>query len=126
GTCNFSYTVKNSEGTLSASANVTVTFPVATGLSVAVGDGKDKTIQITDYKWIIEEDRTFYINPNCTSNPPAAGCPSAGSGIVPTFGTNFHTSSMPFVAQGCTGPKSCEGGQTVLGVKSVCDVGDGV
>ncbi len=46
--------------------------------------------------------------------------------LLPTFGTNFHTSHMPFVAQGCTGPVSCEGGQTMLGNPAICDVGNGV
>ena len=72
-------------------------------------------LAVQDYRWIIEEDRTFYVDPNCASNPPPAGCPGASAGIVPTFGTNFATSHMPFIAQGCTGPISCEGGQTVLG-----------
>src|SRR5581483_6255247 len=75
---------------------------------------------------IIEEDRTFYINPNCVQNPPPAGCPTQANGTVPTLGVNFHTSYMPFVAQGCTGPVSCEAGQTVLNVPSVCDVSNGV
>ena len=83
-------------------------------------------LTITDYRWVIEEDRTFYIDPNCTTNPPAAGCPTAASGLVPTLGVNFHTSQMPFVAQGCTGPLSCEAGQTVLGSPVVCDVSNGV
>src|SRR5256884_8128991 len=127
---------------------VTITFAPATGLAVTVLDGKDvlaaktdPTITpsvITDYRWIIEEDRTFYVNPNCTTNPPAAGCPGATTpgitgtpGIVPTFGTNFHTSYMPLIATGCTGPLSCEGGQmffnpaTGTHVNAVCDVGNG-
>src|SRR2546430_6212612 len=57
---------------------------------------------------------------------PPTGCPTATSGIVPTFGTNFHTSYMPVVAAGCTGPLSCESGQTLLGANAVCDVGNGV
>ena len=115
---------------------------------MSVVDGTDKT-PITDYRWIIEEDRTFYQDPNCTKNPPASGCPGANSTnkVVPIQGANFATSSMPFVAQGCTGAQSCEGGQTVLDngvpcvsannpvgcsatagqhVTAVCDVGDGV
>ena len=133
GTYTFTYRAQNSQGTLSAAtATVTLIFPTASNLSVRVLDGKNKTTQITDYRWIIEEDRTFYVNPNCTTNPPAAGCPTASSGIVPTFGTNFHTSYMPLVADGCTGPVSCEGGQTVVDpvtgnhVNAVCDVGNGV
>ncbi len=122
----FAYNAQNSQGTVSAAAaTVTLNFPAGSGLNVSVVDGKDKTTTIPDYRWIIEEDRTFYVDPKCTTNPPPAGCPSASSGIVPTYGTNFHTSNMPFVAQGCTGVKSCEAGQTVLGKPAVCDVGNG-
>jgi hypothetical protein len=90
------------------------------------------TTPITDYRWIIEEDRTFYVDPNCTSNPPPAGCPQITAGqtpgtfIVPTFGTNFHTSYMPVAATGCTGDVSCESGQTLLGQPTVCDIGNGI
>jgi hypothetical protein len=136
GTYTFTYKAKNSQGTTStASATVSVTFPAASGLVVSVVDGKDKTTAVTDYRWIIEEDRTFYVDPNCTANPPAAGCPTvsipgiAGSGIVPTFGTNFHTSYMPVVAAGCVGPTgavACESGQTLLNQPAVCDIGNGV
>jgi hypothetical protein len=127
GTYTFSYNAQNSQGTVSSgTGTVTLIFPQPTGLKVAVVDGADKTTPVADYRWIIEEDRTFQINPNCTQNPPPAGCPTAGSGIVPTFGTNFHTSYMPVVAAGCTGPLSCESGQSVGGVAAVCDGGNGV
>ena len=132
GSYSFSFQAQNSHKLHSATTTVTVVFPKGSGLTVTVLDGQDKTTQITDYRWIIEEDRTFYIDPNCTQNPPPAGCPTSGSGIVPTLGTNFHTSYMPYVAQGCTGTVSCEAGQTavdpVTGVHSpvVCDVGNGV
>ena len=127
GAYSFSFKAQNSQGTVAAAAaTVTLTFPTATGLTVNVVDGRDKTTPVTDYRWIIEEDRTFYINPACTTNPPPAGCPSAASGIVPTFGTNFHTSFMPVVAAGCTGPLSCESGQSIAGAAVVCDVGNGV
>ncbi len=133
GTYTFTYSAKNSQGTVSSStATVTLNFPAATGLLVQVLDGADKATVISDYRWIIEEDRTFYVDPNCTTNPPPAGCPSAASGIVPTFGTNFHTSYMPLVATGCTGPLSCEGGQTIFDpttgthINAVCDLGNGV
>jgi hypothetical protein len=132
--CSYSFTFKaqNSQGTLSATAaTATVTFLPGSGLSVTVVDGNDKTTKITDYRWIIEEDRTFYIDPNCTTNTatPQAGCQTAtsttGTPLVPTFGTNFHTSYMPIVATGCTGLLSCENGQTLLGAPAVCDVGNG-
>jgi len=134
GTYTFSFKAQNSQGTIGASAaTVTLTFPTATGLHVAVVDGRDKTTPVTDYRWIIEEDRTFYINPACTTNPPPSGCPTfaagTASGLVPTFGTNFHTSYMPVVAAGCVGPTgavACETGQTLLGQAAVCDVGNGI
>ncbi|MBV9148087.1 MAG: hypothetical protein JO065_19380, partial [Acidobacteria bacterium] len=127
GTYSFTYTAQNAQGTVSSPATVTLIFPTPSNLAVTVLDGKDKVTKVTDYRWIIEEDKTFYINPNCTTNASAPGCPAPiAGGTVPTFGVNFHTSHMEFVAQGCTGPFSCESGQTVLGVASVCDVGNGV
>ena len=131
GTYNFTFQAQNSLGTLSAPTTVTVVFPPGSGLTVNVLDGQDKTTTISDYRWVIEEDRTFYIDPKCTANPPPAGCPTAGSGIVPTLGTNFHTSYMPYIAQGCTGSVSCESGQTMVTptgthIAAVCDVGNGV
>ena len=132
GTYTFTYQAKNSQGTLSASggnsgtATVTLTFPQPSGLSVSLIDGITKAPlpgSPQDYRWIIEEDRTFFIDPTKTVN--------TGSTIVPTFGTNFHTSYMPVVAQGCTGDISCETGQTFLNPatgthdNAICDVGDG-
>ena len=64
-----------------------------------------------DYRWIIEEDRTFYIDPNCR-RIQYRGLPD--DSVLRRFGTNFHTSYMPVVAQGCTGRLSCESGQTGL------------
>src|SRR5215472_12697236 len=135
GTYTFTYNAQNSQGTVSASqATVTLVFAAPTNLVVNVVDGQDKVTPITDYRWIIEEDRTFKVDPNntattgtattgttlnCTTNPAACAVPL-------TFGTNFHTSYMPLIAAGCTGTLSCEGGQTVLGVPAVCDVGNGV
>ena len=125
----FTYQAQNSQGTLSAAATVTINFPAPSNLAVTLLDGQSKVAlsgSPQDYRWIIEEDRSFYVDPNCTTNPPPAGCPTSASGIVPTFGVNFHTSDMPYVAQGCTGPLSCESGQTLLGVAAACDQGDGV
>ena len=146
GTYTFTYQAMNSQGTVSTAAacsstvttkcnTVTLTFPTPSGLTVSVLDGTTKAPITSGYRWIIEEDRTFYIDPNCTTNPQPAGCPTFGTGQVPTFGTNFHTSYMPVVATGCTAPTSggtpghavaCEDGQTLLGVPAVCDIGNGV
>jgi hypothetical protein len=150
----FNYTVQNSQGR-TATGTVTVTFPTPSNLKVNVVDAQvysncqgDATClnnlitnnPITDYRWIIEEDKTFWIDPNCTTNNSvtAPGCPSVvhAGGTVPTFGTNFHASHMDYVAQGCTGPLSCEGGQTMLDTRTgsatlgmhipaVCDLGNG-
>src|SRR2546429_1590502 len=130
----FRSTAKNSQGTTSSSANVTVSFPAGSGMQVKVLDGTYKTTEITDYRWVIEEDRTFYVDPNCPTNTatPPAGCPvQTGTTVPPTFGVNFHTSYMPLVAAGCTGQLSCEGGQTIVTptgthVNAVCDIGNGV
>ena len=134
GSYTFTFQPQNSQGTVgtlaSQQSTVSLTFPQGSGLSVSVVDGKTKA-PVTDYRWIIEEDKTFYISPNCTSNPPPAGCIQTASGTVPLLGTNFHSSDMPYVAQGCTGPQSCESGQMVVDpttgqhVAAVCDVGNG-
>ncbi len=132
GSYTFSYFAQNSQGTVSSvAATVTLIFPTASGLNVTVLDGANKSTPVTDYRWIIEEDRTFYVDPKCQVNPPPAGCPTASipgqgvTGIVPTLGTNFHTSYMPVVAQGCIGTIACESGQTLQGLPAVCDVGNG-
>jgi hypothetical protein len=131
GVYSFTFQAQNSHNVLSAATTVNVTFPKGSGLTVNVLDGQDKTTVITDYRWVIEEDRTFYVDPKCTANPPPAGCPTSGLGIVPTLGTNFHTSYMPYIAQGCTGKVSCEAGQTAFNPTTgthtavVCDVGNG-
>jgi len=135
GTYSFTFQPQNAQGTVgaltTANSTVTLTFPTGSGLTVSVVDGKNTSTVITDYRWIIEEDRTFYQDPNCTTNPPPSGCPGAGGGVLPILGVNFHTSDMPYVAQGCTGPLSCESGQTMVDpssgqhVPAVCDVGNG-
>jgi hypothetical protein len=128
GTYTFTYHAQNSQNTVSAgTGTVTLVFPAGNGPAVTVLDGADKTTQITDYRWIIEEDRTFYVDPKCTSNPLPSTCPGISSTVTTplVFGTNFHTSHMPVVATGCTGSVSCEGGQTQLGSPVVCDVGNG-
>ncbi|KWB80279.1 hypothetical protein WL40_29360 [Burkholderia ubonensis] len=131
----FKYTAVNSQNTPSAPANVAVTFKGGSGLAVKVLDAPStapgKTpVQLTDYRWIIEEDRTFQIDPACQVNttPRPANCPPLP---VPSLGTSFHTSYMPVIAAGCVGKVACESGQTVFDpatnthVPTVCDVGDG-
>ena len=154
GSVTFTYMAQNSQGTQSTAATVTLNFPQPSNLQVHVVDGqaysncsRDSNCigalpQITDYRWIIEEDETFWVDPNCTSNSSIStpGCPTivgpSGQSTIPTFGVQFHTSFMNFVAQGCTGALSCEGGQTMYDnnpssptygqhIPAVCDVGAG-
>jgi hypothetical protein len=131
GPYSFTFQAQNTLKAHSAATTVNLTFPTGSGLTVTVLDGQDKVTTISDYRWVIEEDRTFFINPACSTNPTPAGCPTTALGIVPTLGTNFHTSYMPYVAQGCTGPLSCESGQTAYNPATgghtavVCDVGNG-
>ena len=147
GTYTFTYKAQNSMGGQSGAATVTLIFPQPSNLKVNVLDaqaynncnGNSACIAgltpFPDYRWIIEEDKTFYVDPNCTANSSinTPGCPTvvgpAGQTTIPTSGVQFHTSTMDFVAQGCTGPLSCEGGQTMLyqgqHVPAVCDLGNG-
>jgi len=133
----FQYKAVNSQNTTSNAATVNVIFNGGSGLVVKVYDAPStKTatpVEITDYRWIIEEDRTFFIDPACQVNTgtgkPVANCPPQP---VPSLGTNFHTSYMPVVAAGCVGAIACEQGQTVYDPNTkthqpaVCDVGNGV
>lgn len=128
-TVTFPYKAVNSQNTSSAAATVTVTFKGGSGLKVAVQDAPTG-IEISDYRWIIEEDRTFNVDPDCQVNSGArpAKCPPLP---VPSLGTSFHTSYMPVIAAGCVGQTACEAGQTVFDpasnshVPTVCDIGNG-
>ena len=120
-TATFTFKAKNSQGTVAASSvSVTLNFPAPSNLAVTVQDGSGNPV--ADYRWIIEEDRTFYVDPTKSTNTGG----TTPTTVIPTFGTNFHTSYMPLVAAGCTGTLSCESGQTLLGQPAVCDVGNGV
>jgi hypothetical protein len=138
---NLTFKPQNAQGTTGTEATAVLRFPAASGLLVTLVDGLSKNpIDSQDYRWIIEEDRTFFVDPNCQTNPLPVGCPTVstqttgpGATNMPAvFGTNFHTSYMPIVAQGCVGTVSCEQGQSVLDpstgehVAAACDIGNGV
>lgn len=112
--CTFTYQAKNSQGTLSASAaNVTVNFKTGSGIALNVMDAATK-VAITDYRWTIQEDHTFKVDPS--------GTPSMGTR---TLGTSFHTSHMPVIATGCVGDISCGVGQSsAVAPKTPTNVGD--
>jgi hypothetical protein len=118
--CTFTYQAVNSQNSTSNTATVTLNFLPASNLNVTVQDapcvaaGGGANCVLTDYKWIIEQDLTIQVNPACQQNGPGGTKPaSCPAGIPLTLATNFHTSYMPVVAEGCTGPQSCEKGQTV-------------
>ncbi len=130
GSYTFSYSIKNSQGTSGAApAAVTLTFPTASNLVVSLIDSiSGKPLQSQDYRWIIEEDRTYYVDPACqvNSTDPTVRPPSCPPLPVGSLGYSFHSANMPVVATGCVGPVACEGGQTLLGQPTACDQGNGV
>jgi Bacterial Ig domain len=146
GTYTFTYNVLNSQKVAAVNpATVTVTFPVGSGLQVHVLDGHHAGQagwnEITDYRWIIEEDRTFYHDPKCQVNNGTYGqTPTKPDGTpaidsyghpcpplpIEALGYNFHSAGMPTVATGCLGAISCEGGQTLLGAPAACNIGNGI
>ncbi len=129
----FPYQAKNSQGKLSNIATATVIFLAPSNLQVHLYDapsmqpGKTR-VEITDYRWIIEEDRTFYSDPKCqiNSTDPSVRPSTCPPLPVESLAYNFHTSTMPVVATGCVGSVSCESGQTLLGTAAACNIGNGV
>jgi hypothetical protein len=118
--CTFTYQAVNSQKSSSNTATVTLNFLTPSNLQVTVQDapcvaaGGGSNCVITDYKWMIEQDLTIQVNPACQQNGPGGTKPATCPAGTPlTLATNFHTSFMPVIAQGCTGPQSCEKGQTV-------------
>jgi Abnormal spindle-like microcephaly-assoc'd, ASPM-SPD-2-Hydin/Bacterial cadherin-like domain/Multicopper oxidase len=124
----FSYHAINTKNQTSAPVNVAVVSPAGSGINVQVRDAKTN-LPINDYRWIIEEDQTFWIDPKCQVNANPRPLDSNGKPCPPlpveSLGYNFHTAHMPVVAQGCIGDVSCEKGQTRLGVATACDIGAG-
>ena len=134
----FSYQAKSATGLLSNGATATVIFMPASNLAVNLKDA-NTGVAIKDYRWIIEEDKTFYVDPKCqiNSTDPALRPSTCPPLPVESLGYNFHTANMPVVAEGCVGVASCESGQMVTDtdpssptfgrhVAGVCDVGNGV
>jgi len=74
----------------SATATVSLDYfsPSNITLNVIDSDGD----AVTAYRWLVQEDRTYRIDPN---NPTATP-------LIEQQFLNFHRSSMPPVAQGCT------------------------
>ena len=72
----FTYYAVNSQNTASTGRRRRrVTFRAGNGITFKVVDAKDPALAITDYRWIIEEDRTVNIDPTTETSErhPAAG-----------------------------------------------------
>ncbi len=126
----FSYAIKNSQGTPgTATATASLNVLAASNLVVTLLDGiTGNPITSQDYRWLIEEDTTYYVDPACqvNSTDPAvrpSGCPPLPVG---SLGYNFHSANMPVVATGCVGAVACESGQSIGGTPVACDQGNGV
>ena len=76
--------------TQSAPVEVQLDYLAPSGIALTV---KDPTgYVLTDYRWLVQEDTTYRIDPaNPTSTP-----------VTDQLALNFHKSSMPVVAQGCS------------------------
>ena len=130
----FTYQAKTAQGKLSNTATATVIFLSPSNLTVNVYDAPSlkpgaSAVKVTDYRWIIEEDKTFWVDPKCQVNTTSTRLDSRGQPCAPlpveSLGYNFHTANMPVVAQGCVGAISCESGQMVQGAPATCDIGNG-
>ncbi len=89
GTYTFQYVAKDA-ALQSALATVTLQFGAVSNLSMTVVDPTSTPNQpVTEYRWLVEEDRTFHHE---GFNP-----------LQPSLALDFHSSYMPVVAQGCVG-----------------------
>ncbi len=127
--CTFNYNASTATKQMSAAeGTITVNFLAPSNLTVNVKDALNG-VAVSDYRWIIEEDRTFWIDPQCQINTAGTRIDSLGHACpslpVESLGYNFHTATMPVVAQGCVGATSCEAGQTSGGQNVKCDLGNG-
>jgi len=119
-TCTFSFTATDPRTKQVATGSATVNFPAPSNLNITVQDalnGVTATIPpVTDYMWIIQEDRSFR-NATPGVSPSTAAQVAAGN-PTPVLSTSFHNSHYPVVAVGCTGKYSCgdgKGGQKIQG-----------
>lgn len=92
------YQARDGSGALSAPVSVTLTMLAVRGLTVTVlgpplAPG-GTPVRVENYRWVVEEDRTFHPNPQRILDPE--------NGLA----TTFHRSYMPVVAQGRTSDAS--------------------
>ncbi len=125
GTYSFTYVAQNSQGRTSSPATVTLIFPTPSNLKVNVLDaqayndcnGNSTCIggltPFPDYRWIIEEDKTFWVDPNCTANSSITtpGCPSvvgpAGTTEAPSPRLACNSIPAPWTSWRRAAPGRC-------------------
>ena len=76
---------------------VNLTVNTASGIVLNVQEPGTPVVAVSEYRYTVEEDTTWHPDP---------GNPSAES-----LATNFHSSYMPVVAQGCVGASACSEGE---------------
>jgi hypothetical protein len=89
-----SFVYEVSDGTSTASATVYLTINPIANITLNVQEppsGGVAGAAVPDYRWVVQEDAMYHINP--LSPPPNSA----------TLSTSFHRSYMPVVAQGCVG-----------------------
>lgn len=84
----------------SAAVTINVVTPSNIALNVTEPDG---TTTVDSYRWIVQEDATFHVDPASPPNP------------WDMLSTNFHKSYMPVIAQGCVGTE-CQTDNPVIPV----------
>ena len=90
GIVSFQYNVSDGALPSAAPATVELTVNPVAGIALTVQDSGGETV--TDYRWLVQEDATYHIDPAAPGNTP----------LTEQLFLNFHKSSMPVVAQGCT------------------------
>jgi len=91
----FDYDLSDDGGVTWSTSAATATLTVRTAPDLTLTVQEPDGTPVIDYRWTVEEDRTWHPDPDM---------PQAES-----LATNFHTSYMPVVAQGCSTATACSG-----------------
>jgi len=89
-TVSFQYHV--TDGTLLSTPPATVDLTVNPVANIALTVQEPGGLPVTSYRWLVQEDATYHIDPAAPGSTP----------LIDQLFLNFHKSSMPVVAQGCT------------------------
>ncbi len=84
-------------GSASEPVLVELTVNTASGIVLNVVEAGTPSVAVNEYRYTVEEDTTWKPDP---ANP-----------LAESLATNFHSSYMPVVAQGCVGIGACSEGE---------------